>query len=103
VCVEELIVEVDNGRNVIIVRAVVLRRAHVGKWPNRLRAAWEDNSLNPPYCGRQRVADGGQGRRRGALEEGASFRAVGGSKRMPVVGEAAPATKKRRSMCSRGT
>jgi hypothetical protein len=29
--VEELIVEVDNGRNVIVVRAAVPRRAHVGK------------------------------------------------------------------------
>jgi hypothetical protein len=37
--VEELIVEVDNGRNVVVVRAAVLRRAHVGKWPNRLCAA----------------------------------------------------------------
>jgi hypothetical protein len=36
--VEELVVEVDNGRNVILVRAVVPRGAHVGKWPNRLLA-----------------------------------------------------------------
>jgi hypothetical protein len=71
--VEELIVEVANGCNVVVVRAAVPRRAHVGKWPNRLRAAWEDSSLNPPCCGRQRVAGGGLGRRRGAVEGGAFF------------------------------
>jgi hypothetical protein len=72
VCVEELIVEVDNGRNVVVL-VVVPRGAHVGKWPNRFRAAWEGSSLNPPCCGHQRVGGGGLGRRRGAVEGGVSF------------------------------
>jgi hypothetical protein len=59
--------------NVVIVRAAVLRCAHVGKWLNRLRAAWEGSSLNPPCCGRRRVAGGGLGRRQGVVEGGASF------------------------------
>jgi hypothetical protein len=71
--VEEHVVEVHNGRNVVVVRAAVPRGAHVGKWPNRLRAAWEDKSLNPPCCGHQRVAGGGLGWRQGAVEGGASF------------------------------
>jgi hypothetical protein len=83
---EELIVEVDNDRNVVIVRADVPRGAHIGKWPNRLRASMEDNSLKPPYGGRQRVAGGGLGWRRGAVEGGPSFWAVGvasGHRRWP--------------------
>jgi hypothetical protein len=59
--VEELVVEVDNGRNVVVVQAVVPRGAHVGKWLNRLRVAWECSCLNPPCCGRQRAGGGGLG------------------------------------------
>jgi hypothetical protein len=40
---------------------------------NRLRAAWEDISLNPPCGGLQRVASGGLGWRQGAVEGGVSF------------------------------
>jgi hypothetical protein len=75
--VEELVVEVDNGRKVVVVQAAVPRSAHVGKWPNKLHAAWEDSSLNPPCGGRQRVPTGGLGWRQGAVEGGASFWRLG--------------------------
>jgi hypothetical protein len=51
--VEELVVETDNGSNVVVIRAVVHCGAHVGKWPNELRVAREDSSLKPPYGGPQ--------------------------------------------------
>jgi hypothetical protein len=50
--IEELVVEVDNGGNVVV-RAAVHRGAHVGKWPNRLRSTREDSSLKPPNGGPQ--------------------------------------------------
>jgi hypothetical protein len=43
--VEELVIEVGNGGNVIIIRAVVHRCAPVGKWPNKLRTGRDDRSL----------------------------------------------------------
>jgi hypothetical protein len=79
--VEELVVEVDNGHNVVLVRDVVPPGAHVGKWPNRLRAGSEDSSLKAPYGGRRpRVVSGGR------WMEGLLFLAVGaasGHRRCP--------------------
>jgi hypothetical protein len=65
-----------------------------------LRVPWEDNSLNPPCCGHRQVAGDGLGCRRGVVEGGASFLAVGvasGHRRW------APATERRRSARSRIT
>jgi hypothetical protein len=75
--VEELVVEVDNGHNVIVVRAVVHRDAHVDKWPNRLRAARKDSSLEPPSMVLKWTASGDPGWPRGEVEGGLVFFAVG--------------------------
>jgi hypothetical protein len=101
--VEALIVEVGNGRNVVVVRAAVPRCAHVEKWSNRLRAAWEDNSLNPPCCGRLRVAGGGLGQRRGAVDRGASFWRSGKANGRRRCAWRCRRWKKRRSARSRET
>jgi hypothetical protein len=100
--VEELVVEVDDGRNVVVVRAAVPQGTHVGKWPNRLRAAWEDNVLSQPYGGRQRVANGGLGWCRCVAEGGIQFWWLG-QQVDAGVGVAAPATERRRRASSRAT
>jgi hypothetical protein len=65
--VEELVVEVDNGRNVVVVQVAVHRDAHVGKWPMRLRAAREDSLLEPPTVVLKWTAGGDPGWPRGEV------------------------------------
>jgi hypothetical protein len=101
--VEELIIEVDNGRNVVLVRVAVPRGAHIGKWLNRLHAGREDSFLKAPYNGRRRAAGGGLGWCRGAMEGGASVFGGWGGKWTPVVPVAAPAMERRTSASDMAT
>jgi hypothetical protein len=75
--VEELVVEVDNSRNVAVVRATIHWGSHVGKWPNRLDAVREDSSLEPPTVVLKWTAGGDLGWPRGEVEGGPCFLAVG--------------------------